>query len=77
MKTIMPLVFALYLMGNSAFATPCLDYGKIPALPFTGISVFADCDNDQILYFVPEDLNIKAGLFSREKRWHRCCQDVL
>ncbi len=61
------ILFSLCLMGNSAsvFATPCLE--KIPPLPFTGISVFADCDNDQILYFVPEDLNLKADLFSGKK----------
>ncbi len=51
-------------MGNSALAMPCLDTDKIPALPFTGVSVFADCADDQILDFVPEDLNLKASLFS-------------
>jgi len=72
MKKLIPayvakIVFALYLMGNSpvVVSEPCLE--KIPPLPFTGISVFADCDNDQILYFVPEDLNLKEDLFSGKK----------
>jgi hypothetical protein len=62
-------IFTLYLMGNSSliFANPCLDNDKRPALPFTGVSVFADCADDQILYFVPEDLNLKASLFSGKK----------
>jgi len=67
MKKLTPAALALYLIYHSApiFSAPCLE--KIPPLPFTGISVFADCDNDQILYFVPEDLNLKAGLFSGKK----------
>lgn len=60
-------IFTFYLMGNSALAMPCLDTEKIPALPFTGVSVFADCADDQILYLVPEDLNLKASLFSGKK----------
>jgi hypothetical protein len=57
-------LLTLYLMGKNSLilAMPCWD--KIPALPFIGHFVYTDCDQDQILYFVPEALNLKADLFS-------------
>ncbi|MDM8558405.1 hypothetical protein [Candidatus Parabeggiatoa sp. HSG14] len=68
-KTFWFTILILYLMGNSSqiLAIPCLDTDKIPALPFTGVSVFADCADDKILYVVPEDLNLRASLFSGKK----------
>ena len=59
------LIIILAYASTKTFAIPCAE--KLVPLSFTGITAYADCQDDSRLYFVPSELQIVEEIFSGKK----------
>jgi hypothetical protein len=66
MNALLQATFGLLVMAASgARAAPCAE--RVPALTFTGLTAFYDCQESDVLYAVPGDLTITDATFSGTK----------